>query len=115
MSTDPDLHAKLVPHNRAIFALPAVLALSACVPMIGSAPAFAGRWMCGAGGPELRLTETSVRRDGDRIAIDEVREYGPNYTLDLVDVTRITLFDVTDETMTYHLPAYGLTRSCERI
>ena len=115
MSTDSDFRAEIVHENRAIFALLGAAALSACVPVARPSAAFLGSWSClTSGGPEVAFTGSRYTEDGVRVGIANVTDYGNNYAVDLADGSRVSLFDVTETTMTLHRPAMGLSYSCQR-
>ena len=94
-------------------ALPLALLLGACAAP-GGERAFLGAWSCTGGSFDLRFTNLRATVNGAVTPIDQVGSYGPNYTLDLRDGSRISLFDVTEDTLTYHRPATGETRDCIR-
>ncbi|SHI78779.1 hypothetical protein [Wenxinia saemankumensis] len=99
---------------------PAVLlaAVSACAPVAGPAGGlpFLGSWACTGGlGPALDFTGVTYTEGGQTLNVVETASYGPNYTLDLADGSRVTLFDVTGTTLTWHRPATGESRDCTRI
>ena len=116
MSTEgADFQMKIAPENHVIFGLLAAAILPACLPMAQDRPAYLGSWSClTSGGPEVTFTGSRYTEDGIPVGIETVADYGNNFAVDLSDGSRVSLFDVTDTTMTLHRPAMGISYSCRR-